>query len=128
MKKFIPYILVFALFFMSAISTAQDKDDVPKELLLSSLNSVGKLKLDNDQITKIIDYNSGFVDEVYDILDSDKEEKQKKKSLEALNNMRKTELKQLIGNSKTKKYLKLMEDELKPLVKKDKRLKPIVKT
>lgn len=128
MKKYTHSLLVLLLFFMSSTSVAQDKDNVPKELLLSSLNSVGKLKLDNDQITKIMDYNSGFVDEVYVILDSEKEDKQKKKSLEALNNMRKTELKQLIGNSKTKKYLKLMEDELKPLVKKDNRLKPIVKT
>ncbi|MGI9530624.1 hypothetical protein [Lutimonas sp.] len=128
MKNFTRFMIVVALFFMSVKSSAQDKDNVPKELLLSSLNSVGKLKLDNDQITKIIDYNSGFVDEVYKILDSEKEDKYKKKSLQALHLTRETDLKELIGKSKTKKYLKLMEDELRPLVKKDHRLKPIAKS
>ncbi len=129
MKKITHYLIVFALLSVSGQSIAQDKvEEVPKELLLSSLNSVAHLKLENDQITKLIDYNKGFVDEVYIILDSEKEDKYKKKSLEALHFTRETDLRELLGKSKTNKYLKLMEDEIKPLVKKDKRLKPIGKS
>ncbi len=128
MKKISHILTAITLLFVSVQSIAQDKDEVPKELLLSTLNSVAQLKIDNDQITKIIDYNKGFVDEVYTILDSEKEDKYKKKSLEALSNTRETDLREFLGKSKTNKYLKLMEDELKPLVKKDKRLKPIAKS
>ncbi len=128
MKKITRFITVIALLAVSIQSIAQDKGEVPQELLLSTLNSVAELKIDNDQITKIIDYNKGFVDEVYKILDSEKEDKYKKKSLEALHYTRETDLREFLGKSKTNKYLKLMEDELKPLVKKDKRLKPIAKS
>jgi hypothetical protein len=129
MKKITHFLIVFALLVVSVQSIAQDKEEgVPKDLLLSTLNSVAHLKLDNDQITQIIDYNKGFVDEVYKILDSEKEDKYKKKSLEALQFTRETDLREFLGKSKTNKYLKFMEDEIKPLVKKDKRLKPIGKS
>ena len=130
MKKITHFLIVIALLVVSVQSIAQDKEEeeVPKDLLLSTLNSVAHLKLDNDQITQIIDYNKGFVDEVYKILDSEKEDKYKKKSLEALQITRETDLREFLGKSKTNKYLKFMEDEIKPLVKKDKRLKPIAKS
>ena len=129
MKKITHFLIVIALLVVSVQSIAQDKEEeVPKELLLSSLNSVAHLKLDNDQITQLIDYNKGFVDAVYEILDSEKEDKYKKKSLEALHYTRETDLREFLGKSKTNKYLKSMEDEIKPLVKKDKRLKPIGKS
>jgi hypothetical protein len=129
MKKITHFLIVIALLVVSVQSIAQDKEEeVPKDLLLSTLNSVAHLKLDNDQITQIIDYNKGFVDEVYKILDSEKEDKFKKKSLEALQFTRETDLREFLGKSKTNKYLKFMEDETKPLVKKDKRLKPIGKS
>jgi len=69
MKKISRILTAITLLLISVQSIAQDKDEVPKELLLSTLNSVAQLKIDNDQITKIIDYNKGFVDEVYKILD-----------------------------------------------------------
>jgi len=134
MKKMTPYVVVFVMFLFSVSAMAQDKADnkeeseVPKELLLSTLNGVAHLKLDNDQITQLMDYNKGFVDEIYEILDSDKEDKYKKKSLKALANTRETDLKEFLGNHKTNKYLKLMEDELKPLGRRDHRLKEIAKS
>ena len=85
------------------------------------------LKIENDQITQLMDYNKGFVDEVYEILYSDKEEKYKKKSMKILAEKRENDLRQLIGKHKTNKYLKLMEDELKPLGRKNNLLKPIIK-
>ena len=125
MKKFN---LVFAaILFLSFTSQAAAQETVPKELLLSTLNGVASLKFENDQVAKLIEYNKGFVDEVYEILDSDKEEKQKKNLLEALSNTREVELHEFLSKHETKKYLKLMEDDLRPLVKKNKLLKQISK-
>lgn len=125
MKKISLILTVIAVLALNYNTYAQE--EVPKELLLSSLNSVAHLKLENDQITPLMDYNKGFVDEVYEILDSDKEEKYKKKSMKILAEKRENDLRQLIGKHKTNKYLKLMEDELKPLGRKNNLLKPIIK-
>lgn len=121
--------LVFgAILFLSFALQTSAQETVPKELLLSTLNSVASLKFENDQVAKLIEYNEGFVDEVYEILDSDKEEKQKKHLLDALSNTRKVELHEFLSKHQTNKYLKYMEDELKPLVRKNKLLKHIAKT
>jgi hypothetical protein len=125
MKKITLILTVVAVITLNFKIYAQD--EVPKELLLSSLNSVAHLKLENDQITQLMDYNKGFVDEVYDILESDKEDKYKKKSMKILAEKRENDLRQLLGKHKTNKYLKLMEDELRPLGRKNNLLKPIIK-
>lgn len=125
MKKMTLILTVIAVITLNFKTYAQE--DVPKELLLSSLNSVAHLKLENEQITQLMDYNKGFVDEVYEILESDKEEKYKKKSMNILAEKRENDLRQLIGKRDTNKYLKLMEDELKPLGKKNNLLKPLIK-
>ena len=121
--------LVFTVIAVIALNfKAYAQEEVPKELLLSSLNSVAHLKFENEQVTQLMDYNKGFVDEVYEILESDKEDKYKKKSMNILAEKRENDLRQLIGKRNTNKYLKLMEDELKPLGKKNKLLKPIMQS
>lgn len=125
MKKITLILTVVAVITLNFKIYAQE--EVPKELLFSSLNSVAHLKLENDQITQLMDYNKGFVDEVYDILESDKEDKYKKKSMKILAEKRENDLRQLFGKHKTNKYLKLMEDELRPLGRKNNLLKPIIK-
>ena len=125
MKKITLILTVVAVITLNFKIYAQE--EVPKELLLSSLNSVAHLKLENDQITQLMDFNKGFVDEVYDILESDKEDKYKKKSMKILAEKRENDLRQLFGKHKTNKYLKLMEDELRPLGRKNNLLKPIIK-
>ena len=87
---------------------AQKEEEVPKELLLSSLNSVAHLKIENDQITSLMDYNKGFVDEVYTILDSGKDDKYIKKSLQNLHEKRETDLREIMGKGKTNNYLEHM--------------------
>ena len=126
MKKITLILTVFAVLVLNYKTYAQE--EVPKELLLSSLNSVAHLKLENEQVTQLMDYNKGFVDEVYEILESDKEDKYKKKSMNILAEKRENDLRQLIGKRNTNKYLKLMEDELRPLGKKNKLLKPIMQS
>ena len=126
MKKITVLFIVIAILTLTTKTYAQE--EVPKELLLSSLNSVAHLKLENEQVTQLMDYNNGFVDEVYEILDSDKEDKYKKKSMKILAEKRENDLRQLFGKHKTNKYLKLMEDELRPLGRKNKLLKPIMQS
>ena len=94
--------LILSLVFLINLGSYA-QDTVPKELLLSGLNSVAHLKLENKQVTDLIEYNKGFVDEIYEILDSDKEEKYKKKSLQNLSDKREIDLREIIGKSKTKK-------------------------
>lgn len=124
MKKITPLLILF----LSITIGSYAQEAVPKELLLSGLNSVAHLKLENDQITELIEYNKGFVDEIYEVLESDKEEKYKKKSLKILSEKRENDLREFLGKHKTNKYLKLMEDELRPLGRKDHLLKQIINT
>lgn len=126
MKTFKLFFSLITLLFISSQLKAQD--EVPKELLLSSLNSVAHLKLETEQINQLMDYNKGFVDEIYEILESDKEDKYKKKSLKALSYTREMDLREFLGKHKTNKYLKLMEDELRPLGRRNHLLKQIAKS
>ena len=104
-------------------TNAYAQETVPKEVLLTTLNSVNSLKLSNLKTTELMDYNKGFVDKVYDITESDKSEKDKKSALETLFNDTEKDLIDLLTKSDYKKYAKLMEDELKPLTKKNKLFK-----
>ena len=124
MKKMTVFISI--LFTLTFIAKTSAQEEVPKELLLSSLNSVAHLKLENEEITQLMDYNKGFVDEVYEILESDKEDKYKKKSMKILAEKRENDFRELFGKHKTNRYLKLMEDELRPLGRRNKLLKPIM--
>jgi len=125
MKKTSLLLSLIIVLFVGSQTYAQET--VPKELLLSTLNSVGQLKLPNEKVTQLMDYNSGFVDKVYDILNSDADDKRKKGSLDGLNYAREKDLRVFLSKSETKHYLKLMEEELHPLVKQDKLLKQIAK-
>ena len=127
MKKY-NRLLSFLFFVLLGVNALAQKEEVSKDLLLSTLNSVAHVKLDADQEKQLIDYNKGFVDEVYSILDGDQEDKDKKKALKELNSVREKDLRGIIGKHKTNKYLKLMQDELKPLAKRDHRLKEIAKS
>lgn len=125
MKKFMTLFTLFT--FLSVGFQAHAQETVSKELLLTTLNSVAHLKFENDQVTKLMEYNEGFVDQVYEIMESDREEKQKKESLDALSFTRETELHTFLSKHETKKYLKYMEEELRPLTHKNKLLKHIAK-
>ena len=125
MKKVTLLLSMIALIGFGLKANAQE--EVSKELLLTTLNSVASLKLDNDKVNKLMEYNTGFVDQVSEILDSDKDEKRKKESLEALSQTRESDLHDFLTKHETNKYLKLMEDELKPLTRKNKLLKHIAK-
>ena len=125
MKKRLVFISSLLILCFAVQTRAQET--VSKELLLTTLNSVAHLKFEDEKVSKLMDYNEGFVDEIYEILDSDKEEKQKKELLDALSQTREANLHEFLSKHETKKYLKYMEDELKPLTRKNKLLKHIAK-
>ncbi len=121
--------LLFSFLFIIALNfNGFAQEEVPKELLLSGLNSVSHLKLENEQITQLMEYNKGFVDDVYDVLESENTDKYKKKTIKTLGEQREIDLKEFLGRHKTNKYLKLMEDELRPLGRRNHLLKPIIKS
>ena len=121
--------LLFSFLFIIALNfNGFAQEEVPKELLLSGLNSVSHLKLENEQITHLMEYNKGFVDDVYDVLESENTDKYKKKTIKTLGEQREIDLKEFLGRHKTNKYLKLMEDELRPLGRRNHLLKPIIKS
>ncbi len=122
--KNISLILTFVLVILVG-NNSFAQESVPKEVLLNTLNSVNKLKLSNLKTSQLMEYNKGFVDKVYDILDSDKSKNDKKSAFKALNTDTEKDLIDLLGKKKYKKYKKLMDEELAPLVKKSKQLKYI---
>lgn len=125
MKKITSLCTLVLLLFAGSLSV-QAQEEVPKEVLLTTLNSVNTLGLSNLKTQELMEYNSGFVDKVYDIIDSDKSDKDKGKALDTLNNSKEKDLLDLLDKKHFKKYVKLMEDQLKPLIKKNKLLKHIV--
>lgn len=113
-------ILVLSVFIGS---NAYAQEAVEKDVFLTTINSVNDLKISNLKTTQLMDYNKGFADSVYVILDGEKSEKDQQKALEALNTSTKSDLDDLLGESLNKKYAKLMQEQLKPLIKKNKLFK-----
>ena len=121
MKSKLAKLLVLSVFFAGFIATAQES--VPKEVFLNTINGVNELKLSNYKTSELMEYNKGYADRVYVILESDKTEKDKKEAFKVLTADKEKDLVDVLGKKDAKKYMKLMEDSLKPLIKKNKMLK-----
>ena len=121
MKNRLVSYFVIALLVSSFSMVAQES--VPKEVFLNTINGVNELKLSNYKTSELMEYNSGYADKVYSILEGDKSEKDKKDAFKVLTTDKEKDLTDLLGKKDAKKYFKLMEESLKPLIKKDKRLK-----
>ncbi len=119
-KRFTSSLILFVL--VSSF-TAFAQESVPKEVFLNTINGVNELKFSNYKTSELMEYNAGYADKVYSILESDKSEKDKKDAFKVLKTDKERDLTDLLGKKDAKKYFKLMEDSLKPLIKKDKRLK-----
>jgi hypothetical protein len=120
----------FSLFlFLTFLATSQfvfGQQTVPKEVFLNTINGVNELKLSNLKTSELMEYNAGYSDKVYDILGSDKSDKDKVSALKVLNNDKEKDLVDLLGNKEFKKYSRLMEESLKPLIKKNKLIKHLL--
>ena len=119
MKNFI----FFLAFSLTIGGTIYGQETVPKDVLLTTLNSVNNLKLSNLKTSELMEYNKSYVDKVYDITESDKSDKDKITALRTLGNDTKKDLTDLLGKSTYKKYVKLMKKNFKPLTKKSRLLK-----
>ena len=99
MKNKYLLIILIALFCNGLSVSAQET--VTKEVLLTTLNSVNELDFSNLKTSELMEYNAGFVDKVYEILDSDKVDKDKKKGLETLNVSRERGLPARLGREES---------------------------
>jgi len=97
--------------------------NVHKDVLLAALNSVVKLKLSNYKTSELIEYNKAYADKIYNILESPSSNGNKKSALKTLQSDSEKDLMDMLGKKSYKKYNKLLEDNLDPLVKKEKLLK-----
>ncbi|MDT0552789.1 hypothetical protein [Urechidicola vernalis] len=122
MKNFMKLIVVIFVFLVG-LQHVNAQETVLKEVLLTTLNSVNELDLSNLKTEDLMEYNAGLTDRIYEILESDKVEKEKIGAMKILSNDTERDLTDLLGKKMHKKYVKLMEDQLKPLIKKDKTLK-----
>ena len=116
--------LILAVFVASFSVIAQET--VPKEVFLNTINGVNELKLSNYKTSELMEYNSGYAGRVYDILESDKTEKDKKDAFKVLKTDKEKDLVDVLGKKDAKKYIKLMQESLKPLIKKDKMFKHLL--
>ena len=121
------YFTTFSLLILFCPFYVTAQEEVPKELLLTTLNNVAHMKWENDQVNQLMEYNKGFVDDIYEVLESDEEDKRKKEKLDVLSYQRQIDLHEFLSKHQTNRYLKYMEDEMKPLTRKNKLLKRISK-
>lgn len=121
MKKQLSFLLFIAIISSSQILIGQET--VTKEVFLNTINGVNELKMSNLKTSQLMEYNTGYADRAYEILDSDKSDKDKTAALKVLNNDKENDLVDLLGKKEFKKYSKLMDTSLKPLTKKNKLLK-----
>lgn len=122
MKNCMKSIVVIFVFLVGLLHV-NAQETVLKEVLLTTLNSENELDLSNLKTEDLMEYNTGLTDRIYEILESDKVEKEKVEAMKILSNDTERDLSDLLGKKMHKKYVKLMEDQLKPLIKKDKTLK-----
>ena len=121
MKKIM--VLLIIVLGAGIVINSYAQESVSKEVLLTTLNSFNKLKLSNLKTEQLMDYNKGFVDKVFSISENDKSDKDKEEALKVLSNDTSKDLIDLLDKGTYNKYAKLMEEAMKPLIKKSKFLK-----
>ena len=117
-------------FFLFLIATGSSvliaQESVTKDTFLNTINGVNDLGMSNLKASELKEYNQGYTDKVYDVLESDKNEEEKTKALKTLNNDKNKDLQDLLGADDFKKYKKKMKKEMKPLTRKTKLLKFLI--
>lgn len=124
MKRIHTNITVIFLFLFSL--TAVSQTGISKDELLRGINSFNGLGFSDVKSTELQQYNQGFADKVFDVMDSDKSEKDKITSLKYIKDAANKDLNDILGEKNFKKYKKAMQKELKPLVRKSKLVKYII--
>ncbi len=127
MKKTATSIFVIIAFLFSYSSAqAQLKDLVPKKDLLGGLNDVSGLGFSDKNKDDLKKHNEGFVNDIFNIMDGDDSEEDKRKSLINLKNDSEKKLDKMLGKSGAKKYKKKMKKAMRPYTSKVKLLKLVI--
>lgn len=96
---------------------------IPKTDMLKMLDDVADLGITGDKNDKLIKQNESFVNDLFDIVDSDKSEDDKKNALGILKKDNEKNLTDLLGVDGYKSYKKKMKKMFKPYKRKMKLLK-----
>ncbi len=122
--KNLGFILAFVMGLV-VINTSSAQVDFPKADFLNTMNSFDDIGLDlsPDKSSELKDLNKGLVDNVSDILNSDKDQDKKIADLKSLQKDTKKKGIDILGEDDFNKYKKSMKKKLKPFNRKVKLLK-----
>jgi hypothetical protein len=115
--------LIFLLLISIQTGYAQLASIIPKPDLMKTLDDVSDLGFGKDKSDKLIKYNESFVSDLFNIVDSDKSEDDKKNALKMLKKDNEKNLTDLLGVDNFKSYKKKMKKMLRPYKTKMKLLK-----
>jgi len=125
MKKLTQSLLLVILFISVQQSYAQLASVIPKPDLMNTLGDVADLGFGNDKNDALKKQNENFVNSLFDIVDGDKSEDDKKLALKNLKKENEKSLTDLLGVDNFKSYQKKMKKMLRPYKQKMKLLKVV---
>jgi hypothetical protein len=108
------------------ISFVSAQEGVSKAELLKGINNFDELGLSSEKSNDLKNYNNGFADKVYSIVDGKQTDEYKINALKSLRNDTAKDLTDILGVDNFKKYKKVVKKELRPLKRKTKLLKFII--
>lgn len=114
MKKLTQSLLLVILFISVQQSYAQLSSVIPKPDLMNTLGDVADLGFGNDKNDALKKHNENFVNSLFDIVDGDKSEDDKKLALRNLKKENEKSLTDLLGADNFKSYQKKMKKMLRP--------------
>jgi hypothetical protein len=123
MKQLTKPFLLILLFISVQTSYAQLASIIPKPDLMNTLNDVTDLGFSNDQSSALKKQNESFANDLFDIVDGDKSEDDKKSALDNLKKENEKSLTNILGIDGFKKYQKKMKKMLRPYKRKMKLVK-----
>jgi len=125
MKKLTQSLWLVILFISVQQSYAQLASVIPKPDLMNTLGDVADLGFGNDKNDALKKQNENFVNSLFDIVDGDKSEDDKKLALKNLKKENEKSLTDLLGVDNFKSYQKKMKKMLRPYKQKMKLLKVV---
>lgn len=123
MKKLSQFLFVIFLLLAAQNSYAQLSNVIPKADMLNILGDVADLGIGNDKNDVLKKQNENFVNDLFDIVDGDKSEDDKKLALKNLKKENEKNLTDLLGIDNFNSYKKKMKKMLRPYKSKMKLLK-----
>ena len=112
MKKLSQLLLLLVLFISVQQSYAQLASIIPKPDLMNTLDDVTDLGFGNDKNDALKKQNESFVNNLFDIVDGDKSEDEKKLAFKNLKKENEKNLTDLLGVDNFKSYQKKMKKML----------------